>query len=126
MQGNWYNPNGFWAFFDNDGNIVASDYSGERRVGVTLAKFNKMEKLANETMGIAEQHKAKEEEYRAILEEKGIIPKELTPDEKIAALSDQVNQLTQIVREFAEREKAQDKKKAMTPEVLPPEKGRGK
>lgn len=122
MQGNWFNQQVFPCFFDNEGFIVASDYSGQKRVGVTLAKYNKMEKLANETMGIAEEHKAKEEEYKQILIEKGWIKPELTPDEKIGALSEQVDQLTKLVSQLVNKEQAQSKKsKAITPEILPPD-----
>lgn len=125
MQGSWYNPQGFWAFFDSEGNIIASDYSGDKRVGVTLAKFNRMEKMANEALGAAEQHKAKEEEYKQILIEKDWLKPEMTPEQQIEALSGQVEQLTQIVRQLAEKEQTQAKRaKAVTPEVLPPDKER--
>lgn len=127
MQGNWYNPQGFFAFFDNEGFIVGADSFNQKRVGVTLAKYNQMEKMANEAMGVAEQHKAKEEEYKQILIEKGWIPQELTQDEKISVLSSQVDQLTQLVSQLVSKEQAQQKRaKAVTPEILPPEKERGK
>lgn len=117
MQGNWY-PQGFWAFFDNEGFIVGSDYSGEKRVGVTLAKYNQMEKIANEAMGKAES-------YFKTLEEHGLIQRELTQDEKISTLSCQVEQLTQLVAQLVNKEPQSQKKekpaKAVTPEVLPPE-----
>lgn len=125
MQGNWYNQQGFWAFFDNEGNIIASDYTGEKRVGVTLAKYNKMEKMANEAMGAAEQHKAKEDEYRNILIEKGLLKPELSDSERIEMLSNQVEQLANIVKQFAEREQMQAKRKVITPEIMPDEKPRG-
>lgn len=116
MQGNWYNPNCFYAFFDNDGNIIASDYSGQKKVGVTLAKYNQMEKMANEAIGKAES-------YFKTLEENGLIQRELTADEKISALSGQVDQLTQLVAQLVGKEQAQQKKnqKAVNPEVLLPD-----
>lgn len=119
MQGNWFNQQGFFAFFDNEGNIIASDYSGQKRVGVTLAKYNQLEKIANEAMGKAEN-------YFKMLEDNGLIQRELTPDEKISALSGQVDQLTQMVAQLIGKEQAtaqQQKKnaKVVTPEVLPPD-----
>lgn len=120
MQGNWYNQQGFFAFFDNEGYIVASDYSGQKKVGVTLAKYNQMEKMANETMGKAEA-------YFKTLEEHGLIQHELTADEKISMLSGQVEQLTNLVSQLVgkEKEQSQSKKKSVSPEILPPEKIRG-
>lgn len=119
MQGNWYNPQGFFAYFDNEGFIVGADSFNQKRVGVTLAKYNQMEKMANEAMGAAEQHKAKEEEYKQILIEKGWFKPELTQDEKIEALSGQVDQLTQLVAELVKKEQGQGKKsKAVMPEVI--------
>lgn len=120
MQGNWYNPQGFWAFFDNEGFIIGSDGMSQKRVGVTLAKFNQMEKVANEALGAAEQHKAKEEEYKQILIEKKWLKPELTDAEKIEALSGQVDQLTQLVAELVKKDQGQNKKaKAVTPEIIP-------
>lgn len=119
MQGSWYNPQGFFAFFDNEGFIVASDYTGQKKVGVTLAKYNQMEKMANEAMGKAEA-------YYKTLEENDLIEHELTADEKISMLSGQVEQLTQLVTQLVGKEQqAQSRKKAVTPEISPPEKGKG-
>lgn len=123
MNTNWYNPQGFWASFDNEGFIIGSDGFNQKRVGVTLAKFNQMEKMANEAIGAAEQHKAKEEEYKQILIEKELLKPELTQDEKIEALSGQVAQLVQIVNQLAEAQSR--KSKAITPEIMPDEKPRG-
>lgn len=124
VQGNWYNPQGFYAYFDNEGYIVASDYSGQKKVGVTLAKYNQIEKMANEAIGKAEA-------YYKTLEENGLIQHELTADERIGVLSGQVEQLTQLVYQLVGKEKetqSQTKKssKAVTPEILPPETVRGK
>lgn len=120
MQGSWYNQNGFFAFFDNEGYIVASDYSGQKKVGVTLAKYNQMEKMANEAMGKAEA-------YYKTLEEHGLIQREMTADEKISMLSGQVEQLTNLVSQLVGKEKgtSQPRKKVVNPEVLPPEKIEG-
>lgn len=118
MHGNWYNANDFSAFFDNNGNIFTYDYSGQKKVGVTLAKYNQLEKIANEAMGKAEA-------YFKTLEEHGLIQRELTADEKITALSGQVDQLTQLVAQLVSKEhglQSQKKNiKAVTPEVLPSE-----
>lgn len=123
MQGNWFNQQGFFAFFDNEGNIIASDYSGQKKVGVTLAKYNQLEKIANEAMGKAEG-------YYKMLEENGLIQRELTAEEKISALSGQVDQLTQLVAKLIGKEQAaqQQKKsaKVVTPEVLPQDNIKGK
>lgn len=120
MQNNWFNQQGFFAFFDNEGFIVASDYSGQKKVGVTLAKYNHMEKMANEAIGKAEA-------YFKTLEEHGLIQHEMTADEKISMLSGQVEQLTNLVSQLVgkEKESVQSKKKVVTPEVLPPEKIKG-
>lgn len=121
VQGNWYNPQGFYAYFDNDGYIVAADYSGQKKVGVTLAKYNQIEKMANEAIGKAEA-------YYKTLEEHDLIQRELTADEKINMLSGQMEQLTSLVYQLVGKEKEQQakpNKKVVTPDVLPPEKVKG-
>lgn len=111
MNGGYYQPNSFYGFWDNEGYIVASDYTGSKRIGVTLNKYNQLEKIANEAM-------EKAEGYLKMLEEHGIIQKELTPDEKINALSGQVEQLTQLVQKLVAG--GNNKQEVITPEVLPP------
>lgn len=122
MQGNFF-PNQFWAYFDNEGYIVATDYSGSKRVGVTLNKYNQLEKDANATM-------AKAEEYLQLLYQHGIKQRELTPDEKINALTEQVAKLTAYVGQLtgtgaAAPDCASAQKQVITPEIIPENRGNG-
>lgn len=99
--------NQFYAFFDSEGYIVSGDYTGQRkRVGVSLQKFSQIEKLANDTMAKAEEYQKTIAEYKKILVDHGLIQPELTPDEKIAALSGQIDELTKIVRQLVTKDSA--------------------
>lgn len=122
MAGNFFQGNFFYAFVDNEGYIVATDHVNQKRIGVTLNKFNQTEKMANDAL-------AQCEEYYKILDAKGLIERELTPDEKINALSDQVGQLTNIVNQLignlATAQESGNKKEVITPEVISPENQRG-
>lgn len=123
--GGYYN-NDFYAFFDNEGYIVSSDYSGQqKRVGVSLKKFAQIEKLANDTMEKAEEYQKKLEkfdEYKKILIKHKLIEPELTPDEKIAALSGQIETLTKIVEQLVTKEnKTSDtQNNVVVPEIINP------
>lgn len=120
MQG--YYPSQFYGYVDNEGNIFVLDGMGDKRIGVSVKKYNQLEKMANELM-------AKAEDYQQQLIEHGIIQKELTPDEKISALSGQVEQLTALVAQLVSEKQHQTSpkpekgKKSIQPEVLPPVNG---
>lgn len=111
MSGMYYPPNSFYGFWDNEGNIFVDDYSGRKKIGVTLNKYNQIEKIANDAV-------EKAEGYLKMLEEHGIIKKELTPEEKISALSGQVEQLTQLVQQLVTKNNGN--REVINPEVLPP------
>lgn len=120
MQG--YYPSQFYGYVDNEGNIFVLDGMGDKRIGVSVKKYNQLEKMANDLM-------AKAENYQQQLIEHGIIQKELTPDEKITALSGQVEQLTALVAQLVADKQPQTQhkpekgKKSIQPEVLPPMNG---
>lgn len=88
--GTYYPNNSFYGFWDNDGNIYVTDMTGQKKIGVTYARYNQIEKALGEAV-------QKAEGYLKLLEEHNIIKKELTPDEKISALAAQVEQLTNVV-----------------------------
>lgn len=120
MQGyGWNNANQFWCYFDNDGYIVAQELTGQfKRIGVGLQKYNQTEKQCLEALD-------KAEEYRKILVEHDLIKKELTPDERLAALSTQVDTLTKLVEQQAQMIGSlttanQEKPKVVEPEILSP------
>ena len=123
MQGNFFSEP-FWARFDSDGYIIATDYAGmQTRVGVNINKFTQLEKDANATM-------AKAEEYLQLLYQHGIKQRELTPDEKINALTEQLAKLTAYVGQLAGNSAAASdcgatQKQVITPEIVPPENNRG-
>lgn len=117
----WGNANQFWCYFDNDGYIVAQEFTGQlKRIGVSLQKHGQAEKIASEAMD-------KVEEYRKILEEHKLLPpQELTPEERLATLSSQVDTLTKLVQQQAEMIGAMTAKpRAVEPEILPSENAGG-
>lgn len=85
--------NQFYAYVDNEGFIIATDYTGQKKIGVTLGKFNNMEKMANEAI-------SKAEGYYKTLVDHGLIERELTQDEKISALTEQVQTLTMLMEKL--------------------------
>lgn len=90
LQATWTTQSQFWAMIDSQGNVIMTDIAGSRVVGVSLDRYRAMEQAASEAL-------SKAEEYQKMLEEHGLIKKELTPEEQIAALSEQVRMLTEIV-----------------------------
>lgn len=69
-----------------DGNIYAQNFSGNQLIGVTLEKYNELEKLANDAT-------VKAEEYHKKLVDAGILQPKLSPEEQIARLTEQVSTL---------------------------------
>lgn len=109
--------NMFYAFFDSEGYIIANEWNGNKRIGVSLGKFNNMEKAANAAI---EKAKA----YREMLEERGILQKEMTPEERMAALSEQMQALASIVEQQSQiinSLKQESKGGVVVPEVIPPQ-----
>lgn len=90
LQATWTTHSQFWAMVDQQGQIIATDITGSRVVGVVLDKYRAMEKAAAEAV-------EKAEGYYKTLEEHGLIKRELTQEEQIAALTAQVQALTEIV-----------------------------
>lgn len=87
----WSTQNQFWAWVDNNGNIIASDnVSGTRQVGVSIERYKQMESIANEATN-------KAEDYHKRLVEAGLIVVPPTQEEQIAMLTAQVAKLTQII-----------------------------
>lgn len=111
-------PNSFWCWFDNEGYIVAQDLTGFKRIGVGLQKYNQAEKIANDATEKAAKY------YQMCLEH-DLIPKEISPEERLATLSTQVDTLTKLVEQQAQMigaltNKVQEKPKAVEPEILQP------
>lgn len=92
MQGMWGNENQFWGYVDNSGYVVATDYTGSKRIGVTVNKYKELESALTEALDKAEK-------YYKQLESAGLVQKELTADEKISALTSQVGALTKLVEQ---------------------------
>lgn len=78
----------FAAHIDQSGQIVAQTFQGSQIVGVSVAKYQEMQKIAEEAT-------AKAEGYYKQLVDAGLITPKLTPEEQIAALTAQVAQLAQ-------------------------------
>ena len=90
LQATWTTQSQFWAMVDQQGQIIATDITGSRVVGVVLDKYRSMEKAAADAV-------EKAEGYYKTLEENGLIKRELTQEEQIAALTAQVQALTELV-----------------------------
>lgn len=129
MQGHYPQP--FSGYVNNDGFIVKMDYDGDRRIGVTLAKFQDIDakfkeadKLAGDVIAENDELKAKIGKYEAILIEHKLLEPELTPDEKIAALTSRVDQLVSIVERLLPAQgqngdtTAQKQNIVVTPEIV--------
>lgn len=117
MSQGGFMQNMFWAFYDSEGFIVKNDWNGNQRIGVPLGKYANMEKAANTAI-----EKAKE--YRKMLEDYGHLQKELTPEERFAAISQQLQMLTGIVEQQSQiiNSLTKESGKVVVPEVIPPEK----
>lgn len=87
----WTQTQNFYAYIDNNGNIISQTFSGNQIVGVTQAKYKHLEQLATEAT-------EKAENYKKQLIEAGFIVEPLSEQEQIAQLSRQVAQLTQIIQ----------------------------
>ena len=90
LSATWTTQQQFWACIDGQGQILVTDVSGSRVIGVALDKYKQMETAANDAV-------TKAEEYFKMLEEHGLITKPLTPEEQIAALTQQVANPTELV-----------------------------
>lgn len=88
MQQNFYSQ--FTGWVDGSGQILTQTFQGAQVVGVTFAKFQEAQKLAEEAA-------AKAEGYHKQLVDAGIIKPKLTPEEQIAALTAQVAALTELI-----------------------------
>lgn len=97
LSATWTTQQQFWCYVDQQGQIVATDITGNRIIGVTMEKYNQIESAANEAL-------SKAEGYYKILEENGLVKKQLTPEEQIAALAEQVRVLTELVTAQANKE----------------------
>lgn len=91
----WSMQGQFWCYIDQEGYVVATDFQGAQRIGVTLKKFKDTESLATKAV-------EKAEGYAKILEENGLLKKELSQEEQIATLSQQVNALTELMNRQAQ------------------------
>lgn len=119
MQGNysaWGNDNQFWAYVDNNGYVVATDYTGAKRIGVTVGKYKEIETALSEALDKAEK-------YYKQLEDAGLVKKELSADEKIAALTSQVGALAKLVEQQSQiitaiADKKENHKKVVEPEII--------
>ena len=88
MQQNFFSQ--FTGWVDGSGQILTQTFQGTQVVGVTFAKFQEAQKLAEEAT-------AKAEGYHKQLVDAGIIKPRLTPEEQIAALTAQVAALTELI-----------------------------
>lgn len=96
----WTQTQNFYAYVDNNGNIVTQTMQGNQIVGVTLSKHKQIEQIAEQATAKAEEYKQKSEEYRTKLVEAGIIQEPLSEQEQIAQLSQQVMHLTQMIQDM--------------------------
>jgi hypothetical protein len=80
----------FAAYIDQSGQIVAQFLQGSQVVGVTAARYAEAERLAKEAAG-------KAEDYHKQLVDAGLIKPKLSTDEQIAALTQQVALLTELI-----------------------------
>lgn len=88
MQQNFFSQ--FTGWVDGSGQILTQTFQGTQVVGVTFAKFQEAQKLAEEAT-------AKAEGYHKQLVDAGVIKPKLTPEEQIAALAAQVATLTELI-----------------------------
>lgn len=82
----------FWCFIDRNGNILTTSMTGQECLGVTWQKYSQLEKTAAEAV-------TKAEEYYKILDEHHLIKRELTTDEKLAALTEQMGSMAKILEQ---------------------------
>lgn len=87
----WTQTQTFYAYVDNNGNIISQTMQGNQVVGVTQSKYKQLEELAT-------QATEKAENYKKQLIDAGLIQVPLTEQEQIAQLSQQVANLTQIIQ----------------------------
>lgn len=87
----WTQTQNFYAYIDNNGNIISQTFQGNQVVGVTTAKYKQLEQLATEATDKAES-------YKKQLIDAGLLVEPLSEKEQIAQLSQQVAQLTQIIQ----------------------------
>lgn len=134
----WTNRQLFWVFFDDQGNIVTHEVGGGKVIGVSSDKYKQVEEglqaavvKAEECHAKAEENQAKADGYYKMLVDAGVIKRELTSDEKIEALANQVGELAKLVGQQAQILTAFQKmqgaapseaqKQAVEPEVIPPQ-----
>lgn len=128
MQGNFF-TNQFWAYYDSEGYIVTTDFSGaKQRIGVTLGKYGQLEQKYNQLEKDSEATMSKAQEYLEELYQHGIRQRELTPDEKISALTEQVAKLTAYVGQLTGNNPmtpdcGASQKQVITPEIVTPNRG---
>lgn len=87
----WTQTQTFYAYIDNQGNIVSQNMQGNQIVGVSIGRYKELEALANEAT-------EKAEKYKKQLIEAGIIKEPLTEQQQIEQLTQQVANLTQIIQ----------------------------
>lgn len=77
----------FTAYLDQSGQVVCQTWQGNQVIGMSMDKYREAEQMASDAL-------AKAEEYRKKLIDAGLIQKELTPEEQIAALNARVGDLS--------------------------------
>lgn len=78
----------FYGFFDGKGGIYVQDMQGQRQVGVSVERYQEMERVANEAV-------AKAEDYHKQLVDAGLIQPRRSPEEQLADLTGQVGAMMQ-------------------------------
>lgn len=78
----------FYGFFDGKGGIYVQDMNGQRQVGVSVERYQEMERVANEAV-------AKAEDYHKQLVDAGLIQPKRSPEEQLADLTGQVGAMMQ-------------------------------
>lgn len=96
----------FWVYIDEQQNIMLNEMAGGKLLGVTQQKYQQMEAAANQAVVKAEELNAKNQElstknqeYYKMLVDNKLIQPELTPEQKIEALGNQVGQLTALLEQ---------------------------
>lgn len=96
----WTQTQSFYAYMDNNGNIVSQTMQGNQVVGVSVARYKQLEQLAEEATNKAEN-------YKKQLVDAGLIQEPLSEQEQIAQLTEQVANLTTLIQQMGAKHELQ-------------------
>ena len=85
------------AFTDANGNIIQSDYSGQRQIGVSIEKYKALEETATQATSQAEKY------YQRLVELGDITPP-ITTEQRLDMLAEKLNQVMSMLTEKQKQE----------------------